>query len=341
LYVIATAQTGTGGQYSTLIKRGATTIASVIEPVTDTATSELEGYVFTTTLPAAGNYSLQLRDFAFPQPFTTLSASASQGEVIFPATLSGAGTLAINNAVAGPISIAVLAKLTTSNAAGFVPGGLFGINLTASGSSTALLEKTQGVGGNFVSIDVALTSADDYSIGSTDFAAPLLLAQLRGAVTRGATLAGSIYGGGTFGLDATPGTYTLNFLSTPQASLGIGMYGVSAATAPVVTLTSSASSVGSGGTVSLTWSASDADSCTASGGWSGDKATNGTATTGAISSNTTYTLTCVGAGGSSAKSATVTIQAAASGSGGGGSISLLMLLSLGLLVSARRLARLG
>jgi hypothetical protein len=45
-------------------------------------------------------------------------------------------------------------------------------------------------------------------------------------------------------------------------------------------------------TTSLAWSSANATSCTASGDWSGTKATSGNYTTGNLTSNKTYTLTC-------------------------------------------------
>lgn len=82
------------------------------------------------------------------------------------------------------------------------------------------------------------------------------------------------------------------------------------AAAPNVTLVGSPTTVKQGETSTLTWNATDATSCTASGAWSGSRATNGNATvTPAVGSNT-YTLTCTGTGGSKAASTTVTATAA-------------------------------
>ncbi len=59
----------------------------------------------------------------------------------------------------------------------------------------------------------------------------------------------------------------------------------------------------------LTWSATDATSCTASGDWSGAKAVSDSESTGNLTSSKTYTLACTGAGGTATKSVTVTIDA--------------------------------
>lgn len=66
---------------------------------------------------------------------------------------------------------------------------------------------------------------------------------------------------------------------------------------PSVELASASDVVNQGETVQLTWSSQQADSCTASGGWSGSRSTSGTATVGPLDGSTTFTLTCTGAGG--------------------------------------------
>jgi hypothetical protein len=77
--------------------------------------------------------------------------------------------------------------------------------------------------------------------------------------------------------------------------------------APIVTLGASPTSVAAGGKSTLTWSATNATSCTASGAWTGAKAVSGTELTAALSQASTFTLACTGAGGSSSKSVTVSM----------------------------------
>jgi hypothetical protein len=62
-------------------------------------------------------------------------------------------------------------------------------------------------------------------------------------------------------------------------------------------------------TSKLTWSSTNATTCLASDGWSGNEATSGTFTTGDLNTSTTYTLTCTGTGGSGSASVTVAVQA--------------------------------
>lgn len=79
--------------------------------------------------------------------------------------------------------------------------------------------------------------------------------------------------------------------------------------APVVTLSANPTSVVSGSSSTLTWSSTNATSCTASGGWTGTKATSGSQTTGTLTANTSFTLTCNGVGGVGTRSLTVNVTA--------------------------------
>jgi hypothetical protein len=77
---------------------------------------------------------------------------------------------------------------------------------------------------------------------------------------------------------------------------------------PTVSLSASPASIAAGESSTLTWSSTDAGSCTASGGWSGARATSGSEAV-SPSSTTTYALSCTGAGGGASQSATVTVAA--------------------------------
>ena len=75
---------------------------------------------------------------------------------------------------------------------------------------------------------------------------------------------------------------------------------------PTSSLSSSSSSVLIDTVVTLTWSSTNATSCTASGTWTGTKATSGSEdVTIATPGNNQFTITCSGAGGSQAASVTV------------------------------------
>jgi len=76
---------------------------------------------------------------------------------------------------------------------------------------------------------------------------------------------------------------------------------------PTAALKASNTTVDAGGSAMLTWSSTNATSCTASGGWSGTVATSGSGSTGALTASSTFSLTCSGPGGTSAP-ATATVN---------------------------------
>jgi len=85
------------------------------------------------------------------------------------------------------------------------------------------------------------------------------------------------------------------------------------APAPTVTISIVPTAITLGGSAALTWSSTNATSCTASGAWSGSEATSGTAMETPTGVGTdTYTLGCTGAGGNASNSATLTVSAPAS-----------------------------
>jgi hypothetical protein len=75
-----------------------------------------------------------------------------------------------------------------------------------------------------------------------------------------------------------------------------------------VTLTAQPASITTGGSATLTWTASQANACTASGGWSGSKSATGGTETVTPTATTTYTLRCVGTT-EETKNVTVTVSA--------------------------------
>ncbi len=72
---------------------------------------------------------------------------------------------------------------------------------------------------------------------------------------------------------------------------------VAAVDPPTLSLAVSTTQIESGQSVTLTWSTADADSCSASGGWSGARATNGQEVIANLQNTTTFTLSCANSGG--------------------------------------------
>ncbi|TSC69191.1 MAG: Uncharacterized protein G01um101456_292, partial [Parcubacteria group bacterium Gr01-1014_56] len=124
---------------------------------------------------------------------------------------------------------------------------------------------------------------------------------------------------GWTGTKATSGTQTLSPTATQTYTITCTGAGGSAnqsttitVTQPVPTVTFSASptSIVSGQSSTLTWSSTNAASCTASNGWTGTKTISGTQSV-SPTANTTYTLTCTGSGGNAGQSTTVTVTSTA------------------------------
>jgi hypothetical protein len=277
-------------------------------------------YSFDSNLSTAGAYTLNLTDFGLPSPLSAVSLAAVQNGVVLGTALKAAGSQNVT-AAAGPVSFLMFAQAATG-------GGLVDFNLTPGAGGSAVFDATQGVGQLFDSRQISVTSAGSYAVNVNDLSFPDPLATFAVIVTQGGTQIGSIVGGGAFSFPATAGKYNLNFIAQPGGATQAGTYAMTVAPAPVVSLTSSASSVASGGTVTLTWTSANATTCAASDGWTGTQTLNGTAATAAITTATTFTLTCTGTGVSVMQSVNVTVDAAPAKSGGGGKLSGLVLLAL-------------
>jgi uncharacterized protein (TIGR03118 family) len=92
-----------------------------------------------------------------------------------------------------------------------------------------------------------------------------------------------------------------------------GGYG-SGSSAPAVSITLTGDSLSVGKSTTLSWSATGATSCMASGAWSGAEPASGSITVDpAAAGSYQYTLSCTGSGGTSSKSTTLTVGAAVSG----------------------------
>src|SRR5205807_488287 len=89
------------------------------------------------------------------------------------------------------------------------------------------------------------------------------------------------------------------------SACGGGGGGGPAAPPPTVSLAASATDVRTDGPVTLTWSSTNASSCSASGAWSGSLATSGSQSQ-TVGGTSNYAITCTGGGGSASGAATVT-----------------------------------
>jgi hypothetical protein len=121
------------------------------------------------------------------------------------------------------------------------------------------------------------------------------------ALTLGLSACGSVDTTGANGQASTSSTTA----AQPSTTVSAASAGT---TAPTVTISSAPSIVASGGSTTITWSSTNATACTASGAWSGTEPVSGTHDTGALTADTTYTLSCTGPGGSTQQSTTVTMS---------------------------------
>ena len=85
---------------------------------------------------------------------------------------------------------------------------------------------------------------------------------------------------------------------------------ISGAPAPTVSLSALPATISAGGSSTLTWSSTNATSCSAAGGWTSSTATSGGQSV-SPASTTSYSMTCSGAGGSASDSKIVTVTAPA------------------------------
>ncbi len=78
---------------------------------------------------------------------------------------------------------------------------------------------------------------------------------------------------------------------------------------PTVTISADPATLTLGAASTLTWSSTNATACTASGAWTGDRASSGTASVTPVATGSIpYTLSCTGPGGSAAATASITVN---------------------------------
>jgi hypothetical protein len=310
----------TGALSATLSNGGQVAYADVhIADVSPDATTPTI-YSFSPTDPVtAGSYTLTLKDLDFPISLPNLRAVVVQGATAVD-QLNASGAKPVSLQVG---KVRVLVAATPPPVSGTLPGnGAFAVSLKAPTSTTTVFDSTQGVGGLFNAKVVTLPAAGRYDVALTDFEFPSRLRISWLAVTRGTDFVGQIIGSSSIqNLQLEAGVHVLNFIGQPAANTSYGTFGLKVADStppPVVTISASPASVTAGQASTLTWSATNATSCTATNGWSGSKTVSGNQPTAALTANTTYELECVGPGGRGTASVTVSVSAATPGKSGGG-----------------------
>jgi hypothetical protein len=129
--------------------------------------------------------------------------------------------------------------------------------------------------------------------------------------------------------------------SAPDYLNGYGFIQADAAvsqipTAPDVTLNLNPTTINVGQSAALTWTVTNATSCTASGAWSGNQGLSGNLTVKPSAAGSySYVLTCVNANGKTVDTDVLTVVTPSSGGGGGGALDLAALALLAGLAGAR------
>jgi hypothetical protein len=296
--------------------------------------ANIGGYRFTASIANAGAYQLSLVDNVFPNQFASLKALVSQGGTLTQA-VSAPGSTATPALAVGTVTVLVFGSPSNATA-----NSLFGVSLKNPAAAAPVLDQAQGVGGLFQSLVVTVPSSGSYDLTVNDLKFPSSLQDLSVALTQGSSLRAQVFGSGTITFTANPGTYALNILTKLVSGATFGTWGYVLANTPVaptVALSASPSSVTSQQTSSLTWSATDATACTASGGWSGPRAVSGVEVTPVLTATSNFTLTCTGSGGSATRTVTVAVTPARSivTGGGTGGMDGLLLAALAALVCFR------
>lgn len=219
--------------------------------------------------------------------------------VVLPVGVSPGASVSLN----GSRSVAACGRTIATYAWTVVSGTPTPVIVNANSAQASVLAPTSGT------IVVRLTVTDDNPVPSTDFA--------------------------DLSITSSIATSTAPVI-TPVNSCPVDLV-IAPAPTPTTTLSVAPTTVTSGGSATLTWSSTDADTCTAGNAWAGTKTAAGNQTTGALTVTSMFTLVCSGPGGDSTiRSVTVTVTAAppppSSGGGGGGVLDILsMLLLAGLL----------
>jgi hypothetical protein len=325
VWAYGTAATGAGSFEVDLTSASASLLQSALG--VDNGGSEV--YAFVPPQPlAAGSYQATANDFEFPSSLSAVQFAVAQNGTIL-AQESTVGTLQFT-AAAGPVVLLVAATPPTDGS------GLLDVNVQTGGAAPQLkFDQVQLVNATeqFTSQTFTIGAAGNFDVTLNDLMFPAQFENLALVASSNGAVLGKIYGGGTFPITATPGSYQFTVIGIPAGMQQYGLYGIEIVNAPpTVTLTASPTTVAAGGLTTLSWTTTNAQSCVASGGnfTGSDLAATGT-TAVVVAATTTYTLTCTGVGGSAPGTATVTATAGPARSGGGGEIGPGAVALLGLL----------
>jgi len=228
-----------------------------------------------------------------PAPAPTIAFSAADSEVA-----GGAGTV-----LSWSTTDALSCEAGDGWAGTFGPDGSSGTG--AINSTTSFSMSCNGAGGSAsASVQVVVVPAPTIAFSAADSEiAGGASTVLSWSTTDALSCEAGDGWAGTFGPDGSSGTGAIN--STTSFSMSCSGTGGRVNTSvqvvvvppPTVTFAASDSEVNSGGSTTLTWSATNAGSCQADGGWTGGREPAGSELVGPIDGGTTFSLTCTGTGG--------------------------------------------
>ncbi len=95
-------------------------------------------------------------------------------------------------------------------------------------------------------------------------------------------------------------------LGTVKQTITVGI--IDGPPVPTVSLSADPASINTGDTSTLTWTSTNASSCTASGAWNGSVGTAGSESTGTLTTTSAFALSCTGTGGIAMDSVTVNVS---------------------------------
>jgi hypothetical protein len=274
------------------------------------------------------------------QPFTLTAAAAA---LLAVASCSGGGhdppaQPASVSLTASPTSVAyggtsTLGWASTNATSCTASGGWSGAEPTSGSRPTGALQSTtsftltcNGAGGDgSATVSVAVDPPPAPTVMLSVVPTNLLAGEAATLTWSSSDAASCTASGGWSGSEPLQGSVSTGPLSATTSfslncagpggstgqTVGVTVAGSAPVPAPTVTLTLNPTTIASGGSATLSWSTTNADSCTASGGWSGAILTSGSQSTGALTATTSYTLTCTGAGGNAGATAAVTVTATA------------------------------
>jgi urease beta subunit len=183
------------------------------------------------------------------------------------------------------------------------------ITVTAATTTTLSIAPTTATTGTSVTFTAMVAESPSTSVptgtatfknGSTVLGSVILNSSGIGTLSTSTLAAGSYsvtaaYGGDANNSASTSNAVALTITVPPQ---------------PTVSISVAPTSIVQGSSATLTWSSTNATSCTASGAWSGTPATSGTMSVTPNSAGTlSYALACTGAGGTGNGSANLTVTA--------------------------------